>query len=238
MGARSRNHPKRAPSPPNLGIWLRATPAAPGPGSSACHPVVVGLIHEVRARARCYGPAPPGRTMIQQDRPVLFSGRQTFHLAYPAAAPDTSPRPRRRIRAHPDHIGCPPSAAGGRRGQRECRVGARDQVLGLGGVGNVGGGVPETCRVHGDAAAVARGGKPEHRIAERNIPTADPEVLGAACACSLRLSWRKQDQTEWQIEWQMALVRASLRPADAGLCSCSGWPGALPAVTEPAGDPW
>ena len=105
-----------------------------------------------------------------------ISGRQTFHLAYPAAAPDTSPRPRRRIRAHPDHIGCPPSAAGGRRGQRECRVGARDQVLGLGGVGNVGGGVPETCRVHGDAAAVARDGRPEHRIAERNIPTgrADP----------------------------------------------------------------
>ena len=48
------------------------------------------------------------------------------------------------------------------------------------------------------------------------------------CVCVLTQgsSWRKQDQTEWQIEWQMALVKAYLRLADAGLCSCSGWPGA------------
>ena len=51
-------------------------------------------------------------------------------------------------------------------------------------------------------------------------------------------SWRIQDQTEWQIEWQTVLVRAYLRLAGAGLCSCSGWSCPLPAVTEPAGHSW
>jgi hypothetical protein len=30
-----------------------------------------------------------------------------------------------------------------------------------------------------------------------------------------------QDRSEWQIEWQMVLVKADLEPVRAGLCSCS-----------------
>ena len=32
-----------------------------------------------------------------------------------------------------------------------------------------------------------------------------------------------QDQSEWQIEWQMALARAHPGLVGAGLCSCSAW---------------
>jgi hypothetical protein len=49
--------------------------------------------------------------------------------------------------------------------------------------------------------------------------------------------WR-QDQSEGQIEGQIALVRAYLGLAGAGLCSCSAWSPALPAATQPFGDSW
>jgi hypothetical protein len=48
----------------------------------------------------------------------------------------------------------------------------------------------------------------------------------------------EQDQTEWRIEWQTAPARACRGLAGAGLCSCSGWSSALPAVLEPARGPW
>ena len=49
---------------------------------------------------------------------------------------------------------------------------------------------------------------------------------------------KEQDQSEWQIEWQMALARACLGPADASLCSRSAWSGVLPAVTESNSHLW
>jgi hypothetical protein len=45
---------------------------------------------------------------------------------------------------------------------------------------------------------------------------------GRAVKPSAQLS-EEQDQSEWQIEWQIALARACLGLACAGLCSCSAW---------------
>ena len=46
------------------------------------------------------------------------------------------------------------------------------------------------------------------------------------------------DQTEWQIEWQTAPVRACPGLASAGLCSCSAWSAVLPAIRELCGGLW
>jgi len=41
-----------------------------------------------------------------------------------------------------------------------------------------------------------------------------------------------QDQSEWQIEWQTALVRARLALVSVCLCPCSGRSAALPGAAE------
>jgi hypothetical protein len=48
----------------------------------------------------------------------------------------------------------------------------------------------------------------------------------------------EQDQTEWQIEWQMELARVHSVLVGASLGLCSRRSGLLPAVAELYGDPW
>jgi hypothetical protein len=47
-----------------------------------------------------------------------------------------------------------------------------------------------------------------------------------------------QDQSEWQIEWQMALVWARPALVGASVCSCSRSTGDLPGTVELHSDPW
>jgi hypothetical protein len=49
--------PRESSEPAELGDPAACDPSSSGRAGSACHPVVVGLIHEVRACAECYGQA-------------------------------------------------------------------------------------------------------------------------------------------------------------------------------------
>jgi hypothetical protein len=47
-----------------------------------------------------------------------------------------------------------------------------------------------------------------------------------------------QDQSEWQIEWQMALAWARPALVSASVCSCSRRSDDLPGAAELHSDPW
>jgi hypothetical protein len=70
-------HAGRCCRPAELGDPAACDPSSSGRAGRACHPVVVGLVHEVRACGHYYEQAPPGRTMIPQGRAACSDARPT-----------------------------------------------------------------------------------------------------------------------------------------------------------------
>jgi deoxyinosine 3'endonuclease (endonuclease V) len=88
------------------------------------------------------------------------------------------------------------------------------------------------------------GGRPglgAHAHAEFGIPVigmAKTAFHTATHAVPVLRGTSPQDQSEWQIEWQTALVRARLARVRARLCSCFGRSAGLPGAAHLQSDTW
>jgi hypothetical protein len=74
-----------------------------------------------------------------------------------------------------------------------------------------------------------------HRF-DRAAGSDDVFRLGKPVGCGRPA--HQKDQSEWQIEWQMALVWACPALVSASVCSCSRRSAALPGAAELQSDPW
>ena len=110
------------------------------------------------------------------------------------------------------------------------------------GVHRVAGGGPRRCAHTGPAGnEPARSRRWPKTICGRVWRTGTVNRVGRASssrALVSRLAVQRQDQTEWQIEWQTVPARARSALVNACLCSCIGWSATLPGAAEPQSDTW